>query len=205
MMSRVLPIVFVLAALGIFFGYIHPTVTGQIASTQKDITEYDRALNAAKRFDEKQAQLASELKALPPDGIKRLEQFLPNNVNNVQLILDLDALASKSGLKITTFSDAQSVTKTPSSSVDAPPPMTGAMVPGMNTGMGGPIGASNTSSSYDSIDITIGATGSYTQLRMFLDNIEASLQPLDLVELRISDSSTGVYTFTMTFRLYWLR
>ncbi len=189
MMSRVLPIVFVLAAIGIFFGYIHPTVTGQIATTQGEISEYDRALDAAKRFDEKQSQLASELKALPPDGVKRLEQFLPNNVNNVQLILDLDALASKSGLKITAFSDAESATKTPSSSVSPE----------------SSFGTPENSQPYDSLDLTITATGSYAQLRVFLDGIEASLQPLDLVGLRISDSPTGIYTFVMTFRLYWLR
>ncbi len=189
MMSRVLPIVLVLVAIGIFFGYVHPTVTGQIATTQKEIDEYDKALDAAKRFDDKQTQLASALKALPPDGITRLEQFLPNNVNNVQLILDLDALASKSGLKVTTFSDAESVTKNSNSSTDT----TAAS------------DVSDENQPYESLDLTISATGTYAQLRIFLDGIEASLQPLDLVELTISDSPTGVYTFGMTFRLYWLR
>lgn len=187
-MSRFLPIVFLGIALGLFFGYIHPTVTGSIAATQKEISQYDKALAAATRFDQKQTQLATDMQALPQDGIARLERFLPNTVNNVQLILDLDGLASRSGLKITAFSDAQTEAAAKSSSVD----VAGALVPTVDQ-------------PYESLDLSISATGSYAQLRAFLDGVEASLQPLDLVELKITDSATGVYTYSMTFRLYWLR
>jgi hypothetical protein len=188
MMSRVLPIAFLLAAGAIFFGYIHPTVTGPIVSTNAQIKKYDSALKAAKRFDEKQKQLQAEQKRLPSDSVARLESFLPDGVDNVQLILDLDGLATRSGINLGNFNTTEA-NKTSNSPVDK---------------NGNPVLALNTTKPYDSLDLSMTATGSYAALRTFLAGVETSLRPLDLVEFHLSDSITGVYTYQMTFRLYSL-
>jgi len=189
MMSRILPFVFLVAAGGIFLGYIHPTVIGSIASTNTEIHSYDSALAAATRFEQKQAELAAARAALPPDGLKRLEGFLPDGVDNVQLIFDMDALASKTGVKLSDFTTAES----------------GKPASGFAVDPNGEQSAFDKSSPYDSLDLSMTATGSYPALRAFLAGVETSLRPLDLVEFSLTDSSTGVYTYDMTFRLYWLR
>lgn len=188
-MSRILPFVFLLVAGAIFLGYIHPTVTGSIASTTTEIHSYDSALAAAKQFQQKKAELTAARAALPPDGLKRLEGFLPDGVDNVQLIFDMDALARKTGITLSDFTTSES-TKTVSGSVADP--TTGSNV-------------YQTNAPYDSLDLSMTATGSYTALRTFLTGVETSLRPLDLVEFSLVDSPTGVYTYKMTFRLYWLR
>lgn len=200
-MSRVLPVVFILIAGALFFGYIHPTVLGSIADTSKEIKQYDGALQAAKRFEQKQTQLALEQKALPADGVSRLQAFLPDGVDNVQLILDLDGLAARSGLKILDFNTTESKKQnTPTAAnVQTTAPQAGAIVPGSTST------ALESNKPYDSLDLSISATGTYAELRTFLQSIETSLRPLDLVEFQLADSATGVYTYQMTFRLYWLR
>ena len=203
MMSRILPVVFVLIAGAIFFGYIHPTVLGSIADTNKEIKQYDGALQAAKRFEQKQTQLALEQKALPADGVSRLQAFLPDGVDNVQLILDLDGLAARSGIKILNFNTTESKKQTTQASTagQVATPTAGAAMPTPGaTGI-----ALDPSKPYDSLDLSITATGTYTELRAFLEGIETSLRPLDLVEFQLADSTTGVYKYQMTFRLYWLR
>lgn len=188
-MTRLLPIVLLLISGGIFFSYINPTVTGPIARTSSKIKQYDSALSAADRFSQKQTVLAQEQRALPPDGVERLQAFLPDSVDNVQLILDLDALAARSGVKITNFNTTE-VVKTVSLSSSADMPSATSFDPGKP---------------YDSLDISITASGSYPQVRAFLSGVERSLRLLDLIQFQISDSPTGVYTCKMTFRLYWLR
>jgi len=171
-------------------GYIHPTITGSIAETNIEIQSYDSALKAATRFEAKQAELAAAKEALPPDGIGRLEGFLPDGVDNVQLIFDLDALASRTGVKLSEFTTSES--NKPASSDFA-------------VDQASESSAFESSSPYDSLDLSMSATGSYAAFRAFLAGAETSLRPLDLVELSLNDSATGVYTYDMTFRLYWLR
>lgn len=191
-MSKLIPILCVLAAGGIFFGYINPTVTGSIAETNAAIERYDSALAAAKKFEQKQAQLAAEKQKIAPEALTRLESFLPDGVDNVQLILDLDALAARSGLRLGNFQTTESGRG--------------------HTAAGGPVGADGTpimlnesSLPTDSVDLSMSASGSYASMRAFLAGVETSLRPLDLIEFSVSDSNTGVYNYQMTFRLYWLR
>lgn len=193
-MSRVLPFLFLLVAGGLFIGYIHPTVTGPIAATQAKIKEYDAALSASTRYEERRAELEQERAQLPQDGVERLEDFLPDNVDNVRLILDLDSLASKSGLVITNFNTTAAEVTTSGDAVDT---------------TDAPDGSAQTisldpSKPYESLDLTITASGSYAQLRAFLSGVESSLRTLDLIEFQLVDSPTGVYKYQMTFRLYWL-
>ncbi len=189
-MSRILPIVFLLISAGLFFGYIHPTITNSIVGTNAQIKNYDAALKAAARFEQKQAELGIELQALPPDGVARLQKFLPDSVDNVQLILDLDGLAARSGIKIDNFNTSDLVTDNAVAFSDEK-------------------GTRNVSlepvKAYDSLDLSIAASGSYAQLRAFLQGVESSLRPLDLISFQLTDSATGVYKYQMTFRLYWLR
>lgn len=191
-MSKALPILFLLIAGGIIAGYVHPTVTGDIAAATVEIKKYDAALKAAARYEQKQAQLATEQQALPEDGVDRLEQYLPDNVDNVQLILDLDGLASRSGLTITNFNTTESVTSVTGDSVETDAEPTGRLV------------LLDPSKPYESLDLSITASGSYAQMRSFLDGVESSLRPLDLTSLQLLDTPTGIYRYQMTFRLYWL-
>lgn len=185
MTSRIIPILLILIALGLFFGYINPTYTGKIAALDAEIGGYENALAAAERFSNKESELLVQRESIPEDGIARIEAFLPDGVDNVQLILDLNSLASRSGLELSDF-DIQAAEE-------------GGSRPGqdqLSLESDGPA---------ESLNITVSAVGSYAAFKTFLEGVEWSLRPLDLVELTIQDSQTGVYTYDMTFRIYWLR
>ncbi len=183
MMSRIIPVVFILIAIGIFFGYINPTYSGEVRALQDEIRSYDAALRAAEAFREKEAQLMLERNGISQEGLARVESFLPDGVDNVQLILDLNALASRSGVVLSDFDIAESANE---------------------QAQGGALELES-EDAVDSLDLTVSATGTYTGFKTFLEGAEWSLRPLDLVSLEIQDSATGVYTYQMTFRIYWLR
>jgi Tfp pilus assembly protein PilO len=92
------------------------------------------------------------------------------------MILDLTALAARSGV---TLSDINVLSPSEES-----------------TEGGGALGT---------VDMTLSAVGSYASFRNFLQGIEKSARILDVVRLGVSGSETGVYRFTLSLRLYWLR
>jgi hypothetical protein len=183
MITRILPILLIIFAIGIFVGYINPVYTKSIMPLQTQVKQYKNTLLAAEDFNRKEAQLATERNAIPADAVARLLAFLPDGVDNIQLILDLNALASRTGVKLSDFNIKSSED---SGSGNGPSPLES--------------GGATT----DHIEITLRATGTYDAFRTFLSSVERSLRPLDLVQITITDSATGVYTYDMTYRIYWL-
>lgn len=186
MNSRVLPAIALLIAIGIFFSYVDPTWTGAIAETKTKIAADDQALEAANRFIEQENQLAQARSAIDPTNLARLTTFLPDSVDNVGLILDLNALAASTGLSL--------------SSIDITANDTTAALASANIGATGmPVSPLN------SVDLSLSAIGTYPALKSFLSGIEKSLRLLDVQTLDIKGSDTGVYGYQMKLRIHWLR
>jgi Tfp pilus assembly protein PilO len=186
MNNRVLPLIAFLAALGIYFFYVSPTWSGSIADTKNAITLDDQALAAADQYATQQNTLASARNAIDPTYLARLSTFLPDSVDNVGLILDLNALAARSGLSLSNIDVLTTATNGASAS----------------TGQGLPTSATNP---VGSIDLTLSAVGTYAALQSFLAGVERSARLLDVRDIVVKGSDTGVYTYQMSLRLYWLR
>jgi hypothetical protein len=184
MIGRLIPFVLILIAAGLFFGYVNPTYTGEIASLKTEIAGYDSALSAANDFTKKEDQLEAERGAISPEDQDRVETFLPDGVDNVQLILDLNSLASRSGLVLSNFDAKEAV--------------------GSQASANGSIPLAS-ESNVDSLDLTVSGIGSYQAFKTFLTGAERSLRPLDLTSLSLEATPTGAYDYDMTFRIYWLR
>lgn len=185
-MHRIFPILLIVLAIGLFFAYTNPTFSGPVADAQAKIKSYDSAIEAAEKFKKRESELALELGALDPKQLERLNAFLPNNANNIQLILDLDRLADESNITLSNFSIGEQGADGSAVSLDANIPL-------------------DTDEVVDSIDITVTAEGTYLAFLTFLNGVEKSLRPLDVVGLTVTAKDTGVYTYDMTLRIYWLR
>lgn len=181
-MRRIVPAFAILFAAGIFFGYVNPLWNGKIASTKAAIAQDDQALAAASEYQKRESELAAERNAIDPDALAKLERFLPDSVNNIGLILDLDALATRTGLALSSINVASARGSAENQSSSASPT--------------NPVG---------SIDLTLNAKGTYAALEEFLKGVEQSERLLDVRELVVEGSSSGVYNYQLTARLYWLR
>jgi hypothetical protein len=188
MMTRLLPVFAVLIAIVLFFTYISPTYSNKIIPAQQKIASYDSALAASSAFTAKENDLLQKRNAISPDNITHIETFLPNGVDNIQLILDLNALAARSGILLSDFS-------VHSNQQDAGQGSTSAATPTPFL---------QSSSLTNSLDLSVTATGTYTAFQSFLQATEQSLRPLDVVQLSLKDSKTTVYSYNVTFRIYWL-
>ncbi len=186
MNSRVLPLFALIVAVGIFFSYVNPTLNGFIADTKAAIAPDDDALKAADTYTKQQAELTTEKDTIDPANLARLSVFLPDSVDNVGLILDLNTLAARSGVSL--------------SNIDVSAASKGSV----NTGAAGALSASKTSP-VDSVDLSLSAIGTYAAFQTFLSGIEKSARLLDVRDVVVKGSDTGVYTYQMLIRLYWLR
>ncbi|MBA3788911.1 hypothetical protein H0X32_00760 [Patescibacteria group bacterium] len=187
MIARILPILAILFAIGLFFGYINPTYNGQIAEIKQKIASDNSALKAAADFTQKENELIAQRNQIPSDQLARLQSYLPDGVDNIQLIIDLNSLASRSGVTLSDFNVANNsaVTAAAAATKDT-------------------ASAVQSTSLTDSLDLTVSATGTYAAFRTFLAASEQSLRPMDITSFALTDSATGVYTYAITYRIYWL-
>lgn len=201
-MYRILPFGAILIAIGLVFLYIKPTFDGSIATSKLGIEKFDTDYEKVKSFTNKEAQLTTANNAIPGDSIDRLNLFLPDGVNNIQIITDLITLAAHSNMTVSNFSvGSPSVVKGQGVSVSS----STAGLPTTNGGsMGNPSTLVKTGDLNNSLDVSLSAVGTYPSFRVFLSAIENSLRPLDVTSLTVHQSKTGVYTYDITVRIYWL-
>jgi len=184
MISRILPVILILISIALFVVLVNPIYTGDILPKQAEIKQYNDALAAAADFNTQEAKLETDRNAIPAASIQRLETFLPDGVDNVQLILDLNALAAHSGVQLSNFDIRDGATATTDTSGALPDQSGNKLV--------------------DSLSLSVRATGTYSAFRTFLAGVESSLRPLDLIQMSLVDSQTGVYSYSLTFHIYWL-
>ena len=189
MTRNFLSVLFLGASIAAFVWYIDPTWALSIAEKKTDIAKLDNALAAASQFVDKQNQLLAARSAIPETDLTRLKSFLPDGVDNVQLILDLDALAKRSGVEIRDIAVAlpgsldtkQGTAKTQTKQLPLADMPQGTLT------------------------VSLKLLGTYDGFRAFLAGVERSLRLLDVSALSVKDSTTGVYEFSMDLSLYWLR
>jgi len=208
-MKLIITIVAVVLSGGMFFWYTKPTYDSALV-LRASIAQNDAALDKAAELQKLRQTLLSRFNTFDPADLDRLQKLLPDHVDNVRLILDLDNLAENGGLALQNV-DVSSAQKQTAKNQTAL----------------GAIGASN--QKYDSLTLTFSTIASYPAFVAFLTDLESSLRIVDLVSLTIAPSggSTAVasatnafptgarnptatrteplYTFNMTLRTYWLK
>jgi hypothetical protein len=197
-MSRILPIVLIVLSACLGYFYIYPTWSGDVTTQQQQISSYNQALDAAKNFSTEQKNLVSKSSAITPDELANLQEYMPDSVDNIQLILDLTSLADRYGVSLSNFSIQDN------DASDSGAQGSAASAGTANSGTPANSSLFQSSGATNSLDLSVNATGTYEDFLAFLTAVELSRRPLDVMKLSLTNSDTGVYTYSMTFRIYWL-
>lgn len=188
MFKSIITLVCIGGAIALFFLYTKPTYDS-LSGIKSQITQYNLALDKAAELQRLKQSLLSRYNSFSPDDIERLHKLLPDHVDNVRLILDLDTLASRHGLALQNVVISGGPTEKESS----------------NQIITGP-----SQSAHDSLTFQFATSGTYPQFVQFLTDLERSLRIVDVTELSISQSTaTGagepVYRFDIVLKTYWLK
>lgn len=185
-MKLFLPTLLIVIAGVIFFWYINPAYA-TIRSLLAQQAQYDDALSKSRQLQDIRDQLLARYNTFSQSEIDRLQKLIPDHVDNVRLVLDLDSMASKYGMRVRNVSIDTSDT-TPA---------------GAGAANGQQVGPS--SLPYESVIVTFEVSGTYDAFRQYLADLEKSLRLGDVVGISFASNQTGIYDFTVHLKTYWLK
>lgn len=194
MTKIIISILALVVAAALFIGYTRPTYE-RIQAVQDDITQFDQALEKSRELQELKRGLLSRYNTFTENDLSRLNRLLPDHVDNVRLVLDLDNLASRYGMAVQNVLISRGTEEEQVATV---------------------LGALGTQSSkYDSLNMQFATVGTYSNFVRFLEDLEASLRIVDLVGLTIEPTTITdedgneleepLYEYNVAIRTYWLK
>jgi Tfp pilus assembly protein PilO len=177
-MSNIVSIVLVLASVGLFFGYIDPAYM-HVKDLQAKQAEYDNALTNSKQLQAEREKLLTKFNAIDKSDRDMLAKLLPDNIDNIRLIIDIDEMAKSYGMRIRNFkTDVNDKKDT--------------------------IGKDATA--YGTLTLSFSTTAPYNTFLGFLRDLEKSLRVLDVTAVQFSAGDTNqLYDYNVTVKTYWLK
>jgi Tfp pilus assembly protein PilO len=181
MMRLFVPLILLAAAIGLFVVYTNPTYQ-TIKDLQIQNNSYDDALNKAQELHAVRDQLLSKRNSFSTDDIDKLQHILPDNVDNIRLIIDINNIASRHNLSLTNVDLGDlSLKKNAGTAVEGGADPVGSVVVGFAV-----------------------STANYDDFLSFLQDLEHSLRLVDVNKISFTAGTGGGTTYTMNIQTYWL-
>ena len=96
-MRFIVPIFLILISIVGFFTLISPALQ-DVKMLKAEMSSYDEALDNARELAEERDKLTKQFNSFAPRNLERLQTLLPNSVNNIRLILEIEDIASPYGM-----------------------------------------------------------------------------------------------------------
>ncbi len=192
-------LVLLIVGLGLSFSFTRSNLE-QLSSLRAEVSSYDNALSQADELSKLQENLTNRFNQIPAEERERIQKFLPQNIDTVRLTIEIDSIANQnridiSGLSFATNTQSDLIPDTAGDDL-AVDPMAGDELS---------MGISRSNPDYSSVDMSFSATGTYENLKAFLESLENNLRLTDIQSLKIAPvSSTNNYEFSLVIRTYWL-
>lgn len=174
------PVLFILLAGTIFFLYINPTYLS-LQDVLAEQAQFDAALSRSRELQDVRDQLLARYNTFSPTDLMRLQKLVPDHVDNVRLILDLDSMATKYGMRVRNVAIENEKARA----------QRGQIGPGEEV--------------YESVILSFTVSGSYDTFRQYLNDLEKSLRLVDVVGVSFKANEVGIYDFTLNIKTYWLK
>lgn len=197
-MRSIIPIILICASIAGFIFYVMPMYS-EVNTLRTDVASYDQALSNSKDLQETRDNLIASYKVIPKEDKDRLNRFLPNTVNNIELILEIQHIASKHNLSI------KNISFVPPTAESAESPETTKTT--KNT-------KSQSASNFGTFDLDFKTRSDYATFKLFMADLEQNLRLIDIVsvsftvpEATIKDPTfdPNLYDFSLKIKTYWLK
>ncbi|MEK7120933.1 MAG: type 4a pilus biogenesis protein PilO [Patescibacteria group bacterium] len=182
-MQFITPIFLIVVSVAVFFGFVDPQYK-KISETKTLEQQYEEALSKSRELQEIKANLLSEYNAFRPEDVAKLEKMLPDNIDNVRLIIEIDNVAKKYGLSVKNL-----IVREESSLVST-----------TNKKQIGP-----DTKDYSSVTLEFSVGTSYNTFLKFLKDLEQSLRLVDVVSVNFRAQGEDFDDYRVAIRTYWLK
>jgi Tfp pilus assembly protein PilO len=186
MNRNITAVILIVLAVGIYATFTRGLLDD--ASTVKAMNDqYISAMNNAAKLISTRDQVLKSYNDISADDRDRIDKMIPDTVDNIRLIIDLNSVALRHGFSL------KNITATAKSGSSGPAPSHDASV------------ASIATPTLDTVAVSFSVTAPYQQFISFMQDLEASLRVMDVTHLTVSANDSGTYDFGVQLNTYWLR
>ncbi len=197
MIKFLTPIIFVVLAIAGFVVFVGPTYS-EILELKTQVASYSEALDNAKTLEKERDRLTAKYNSVDPENLKKLEKLLPDSVDNIRLILEIEKVALAYGMVLKDVK-YDIVRKSDNAA-------------GSDAVLSGEAGALE-AKDYGAWDLSFSVQGTYSNFVSFLKDLEKNLRIVDISSIQFaSDAGTGanpnfaeVYRYALKIKTYWLK
>lgn len=195
-MKNLMPIVLILVSIGMFFLLIDPKYK-EVQELQQQIEQNNRTLDLANELRRKRETLRDRYNQISEGEKFELEKLLPDTVDNVRLIIDINNIAEKYGIVIQNFEisasdDSEKDVRVTQSEFEGI--IDNAQIEYPDTAK---IGV---------ISFSFSVSAQYDVFIDFLRDLEESLRIVDIRSIDIDRGSGDVfYNYRVNLDTYWLK
>lgn len=202
-MRFIMPAILIGIAGAVFFVFSNP-IYNEISALNSDVASYNEALDNSKMLENERDKLTSKYNAINPEDLTKLKKLLPDNVDNIRLILEIEQIALPYGmvLKDVKYNAASASAKEKDAAAKGP------------AIQGGVIG--KTPKDYGIFDLEFSTSGTYDNFISFTKDLESNLRIVDISSISFSSNTTGsdsnskatgpeIYRYDFKIKTYWLK
>jgi Tfp pilus assembly protein PilO len=194
-MRLLLPILLIIVSIFAFITWTNPLLA-EINALQVRSESLDTALENSRKLDAVWDDILTRYQTFDQQDINKLEKMVPNSVDNIGLVFEIDRLAAQYGILI---ENAQFDPVSEDEDADTPA-ATQSRRPQVAD-----------SSLYEAFDLEFAVQGSYANFVAFLEKLEKSLRLVDIRSITFNSSANAtqsvsdVYRYNFTLTTYRLR
>lgn len=187
-MKSLVPIILIIATVGLFFFEVKPFYS-EVQMLRTEGMEYDHALEMAAELGALRSKLETKLESFSQADLNRLNHFLPQQLDTVRIIFDIDGIGVRNGLKVSNIK---------ASAEAASPKIDPEKIQGRTATAAGP--------TYQTVNVSFDFKAPYSQGVSFIRDLEKSLRLIDSVKVDITppEPQSSLYTFKMEVRTHWI-
>lgn len=168
----------------VFFRFAQP-VLDEIGTRRDEKALLEAGLENAKKLREVQEQLLAVYNSFSTADLDSLNKFLPDHIDIVRLVIDINTIAERSGMGIKNI--RLSLTEEEKAAV-AGEEATAAARPASGVAIFG-----------------FSVTGPYTNFQSFVSDLAQSLRLVDVKTLELIPREDGLNEYNLEVQTYWLK
>jgi Tfp pilus assembly protein PilO len=178
-------LILIVLALGIYFTFTSTKIK-EFREVSVVNEQYESALSNSENLVKVRDRVLASYNQISPDDQDRLDKIIPNNVDNVRLIIDVLGVASRHGIAV------KNVKTSTSNSLES--------------GKSDASQASGTSGArYSTVTLNFDITTDYLSFLSFLRDLESSLRILEVSKISLKVNEAGLHDYGIELKTYWLK
>ena len=217
MNRNLIPPILIILAVGIFFTFTRGRID-ELKTISATNSSYLQAINNSVNLIKTRDTLLASYNNLSVDDKGRLNTMIPDNIDNVRLIIDITNIGSRHGIALKGFTTSATDSSSPSASSVSNLMTSSSSTSAQSSSM------SLTTPTFGVVTISFSFSSSYDNGISLLNDIQSSLRILDITHLTVTAGGTssnagaagtgasaaapaaaGQYSFSVQMQTYWLK